>query len=398
MLKRIPVTQLRLGMFVQSLCGSWLDHPFWKRGGFLLDSQADLQRLRESAVKEVWIDASKGLDLPEEAAVSAAAVLPVTMPAGPSPARVALEEEIRHAALLCGRAKAAVVSMFHDARMGQAIDTAHASDLVDEISASVLRHPNALLSLVRLKTSDEYTYMHSVAVCALMVALARQLDLDEAQVRAAGMAGLLHDLGKAAIPEAILNKPGRLSDAEFAIVRGHPEAGHRILCRDGRIDAAVLDACLHHHEKLDGSGYPHGLAGERIGLLARMCAICDVYDAVTSERVYKHAWDPAEALHRMATWQGHFDDGLFQAFVKAIGIYPVGSLVRLSDGRLARVVEQHPGSLLTPRVRVLAANGAETLLDLGDAATGLRIVRRDPAAGARLSDLRDSLAALYAEP
>ncbi|MFO6017612.1 cyclic di-GMP phosphodiesterase, partial [Pseudomonas aeruginosa] len=149
MLKRIPVTQLRLGMFVQSLCGSWLDHPFWKRGGFLLDNQSDLQRLRESAVKEVWIDVGKGLDLPEEAAVSAAAVLPVTMPAGPSPARVALEEEIRHAALLCSRAKAAVVSMFHDARMGQAIDTAHASDLVDEISASVLRHPNALLSLVR---------------------------------------------------------------------------------------------------------------------------------------------------------------------------------------------------------------------------------------------------------
>lgn len=384
MLKRIAVADLQVGMFVHEFCGS-RRHALWSRR-FLLGDELALRRVRESGVLAVWIDTAQGSDTP-------------AAPAAPPPlSALAIEVEARQAQQVCLSARAAVSDMLASVRLGQAVDVGRFEPLFDEIRDSVERHPHALIGLARLKSADDYTYMHSVAVCALMVALARQLDLGEAQVRAAGMAGLLHDLGKAAIPEAILNKPGRLSDAEFAIVRGHPEAGHRILCRDGRIDAAVLDACLHHHEKLDGSGYPHGLAGERIGLLARMCAICDVYDAVTSERVYKHAWDPAEALHRMATWQGHFDDGLFQAFVKAIGIYPVGSLVRLSDGRLARVVEQHPGSLLTPRVRVLAANGAETLLDLGDAATGLRIVRRDPAAGARLSDLRDSLAALYAEP
>lgn len=360
MLKRIAVADLQVGMFVHEFCGS-RRHALWSRR-FLLGDELALRRVRESGVLAVWIDTAQGSDTP-------------AAPAAPPPlSALAIEVEARQAQQVCLSARAAVSEMLASVRLGQAVDVGRFEPLFDEIRDSVERHPHALIGL------------------------ARQLDLGEAQVRAAGMAGLLHDLGKAAIPEAILNKPGRLSDAEFAIVRGHPEAGHRILCRDGRIDAAVLDACLHHHEKLDGSGYPHGLAGERIGLLARMCAICDVYDAVTSERVYKHAWDPAEALHRMATWQGHFDDGLFQAFVKAIGIYPVGSLVRLSDGRLALVVEQHPGSLLTPRVRVLAANGAETLLDLGDAATGLRIVRRDPAAGARLSDLRDSLAALYAEP
>lgn len=291
MLKRIPVTQLRLGMFVQSLCGSWLDHPFWKKGGFLLDNQSDLQRLRESAVKEVWIDAGKGLDLPEEAAVSAAAVLPVTMPAGPAPARVALEEEIRHAALLCGRAKAAVVSMFHDARMGQAIDTAHASDLVDEISASVLRHPNALVSLVRLKTSDEYTYMHSVAVCALMIALARQLELSDPLVHEAGLAGLLHDIGKMAVPDPILNKPGKLTEQEFGLVRRHPQNGARMLLDCRQVSALVVDVCLHHHERIDGTGYPFGLAQEQISLLARMGTVCDVYDAITSDR-------PQEGLER----------------------------------------------------------------------------------------------------
>lgn len=185
------------------------------------------------------------------------------------------EEEIRHAALLCSRAKAAVVSMFRDARMGQAIDTAHASDLVDEISASVLRHPNALLSLVRLKTSDEYTYMHSVAVCALMIALARQLELPDPLVREAGLAGLLHDIGKMAVPDPILNKPGKLTDPEFGLVRRHPQNGARMLLDCRQVSALVVDVCLHHHERIDGTGYPFGLAQEQISLLARMGAVCD---------------------------------------------------------------------------------------------------------------------------
>lgn len=384
MLKRIPVTQLRLGMFVQSLCGSWLDHPFWKRGGFLLDNQSDLQRLRESAVKEVWIDAGKGLDLPEEAAVSAAAVLPVTMPADPSPARVALEEEIRHAALLCGRAKAAVVSMFHDARMGQAIDTAHASDLVDEISASVLRHPNALVSLVRLKTSDEYTYMHSVAVCALMIALARQLELSDPLVHEAGLAGLPHDIGKMAVPDPILNKPGKLTEQEFGLVRRHPQNGARMLLDCRQVSALVVDVCLHHHERIDGTGYPFGLAQEQISLLARMGTVCDVYDAITSDRPYKKGWNAAEAIRRMAEWNGHFDPQVFRAFVKAVGIYPVGALVRLESGRLGVVLEQHGRSLLTPRVKVFFSARSKVpipqqVIDLGRAGQTDRIVGFEPA-------------------
>lgn len=335
-------------------------------------------------MKEVWIDASKGLDLPEEAAVSAAAVLPVTMPAGPSPARVALEEEIRHAALLCSRAKAAVVSMFRDARMGQAIDTAHASDLVDEISASVLRHPNALLSLVRLKTSDEYTYMHSVAVCALMIALARQLELPDPLVREAGLAGLLHDIGKMAVPDPILNKPGKLTDQEFGLVRRHPQNGARMLLDCRQVSALVVDVCLHHHERIDGTGYPFGLAQEQISLLARMGAVCDVYDAITSDRPYNKGWNAAEAIRRMAEWNGHFDPQVFRAFVKAVGIYPVGALVRLESGRLGVVLEQHGRSLLTPRVKVFFSARSKVpipqqVVDLGRAGQTDRIVGFEPA-------------------
>ncbi len=232
--------------------------------------------------------------------------------------------------------------MFNEARLGHAIDAEHCRPLVAEISESVYRNPGALVSLARLKSADEYSYMHSVAVCALMVSLGRTLGLNEAQCREAGLAGLLHDMGKALMPLEILNKPGKLTDEEFALMRTHPERGHALLVEGGGAGEAVLDVCLHHHEKIDGSGYPHRLSGEPLTLIARMGAVCDVYDAITSNRPYKAGWDPAESIARMASWQGHFDATVFSAFVRSLGIYPTGSLVRLASGRLAVVVEQNP--------------------------------------------------------
>ncbi len=393
MLKKIRVDDLRLGMHIHEFCGSWMEHPFW-RENFILDNQDDVRRIAESGISEVWIDVAKGVDVAEtKSAVSPAVAdeqvahtLAVAADGETPSPRVEMAAEVQRAARICAKSHDAVVSMFQEVRMGKAIDADAAGEMVDEISSSVMRNPGALISLARLKDADNYTYMHSVAVCALMVALSRQLGMDESETRTAGMAGLLHDLGKALTPNEILNKPGKLTDEEFSVMKQHPVEGHSLLAEAQAVDDVILDVCLHHHEKMDGTGYPHRRSGEEISIYARMGAVCDVYDAITSNRPYKSGWDPAESIRKMAEWsKGHFDERVFQAFVRSIGIYPVGSFVRLESGRLGVVTEQTEKSLLTPMVKVFFSTKAQThikpeIVDLGRPGTADRIVsREDPA-------------------
>jgi HD-GYP domain-containing protein (c-di-GMP phosphodiesterase class II) len=402
MLKKISVEQLAVGMHLKEFCGSWMEHPFW-RSGFVITDPKDLVTIRASAIREVWIDCSKGLDVPDgESAVSESeseeqveAELREAVSASRQVTPVPVQAEIERAAKICYQSKQAVMSMFSEARMGKTVDTGSAKQLVEEITDSVSRNPGALISLARLKTADDYTYMHSVAVCAMMVALAKQLGLDEEQTRSAGIAGLMHDLGKAAMPMDVLNKPGKLTDAEFAIIKTHPEEGYKLLQSGTDVDPMVLDVCLYHHEKVDGSGYPKGLKGDQISLFAKMGAVCDVYDAITSNRPYKLGWDPAESLRKMAEWaSGHFDGKVFQAFVKSLGIYPIGSLVQLSSGRLGVVVEQTAKSLTTPRVKVFYSTKSNMrivpeIVDLSRPGTIEKIMSREDPAKWKFSDLNE---------
>lgn len=411
MLKRIRVDQIILGMHIKEFCGSWMEHPFW-RSGFVLKDPKDLERILSSSIKEVWIDSSKGLDVAAgQTAVSEAQSdaqveqeLQAVAQAHRETAPVALDAELERAAQICRQSKKAMVSMFKEARMGKTVDAAGAQRLVDEISDSVARNASALISLARLKNADDYTYMHSVAVCAMMIALARQLNLDEAQTRSAGLAGLLHDLGKARMPMEVLNKPGKLTDAEFAIMKSHPAEGHKMLVAVGNLDPIALDVCLHHHEKTDGSGYPKGLKDTEISLFAKMGAVCDVYDAITSNRPYKSGWDPAESLRKMAEWaNGHFDQKVFQAFVKSLGIYPIGSLVRLNSGKLGVVMEQSNKSLTTPLVKVFFSTKSNLrippeVIDLSAPTCSDKIAGREDPAVWKFSDLNELWSGLPGQP
>jgi putative nucleotidyltransferase with HDIG domain len=356
-IKLISVDELQEGMFIHKLEVWWLK-DLRIRNLMLITDQRQIAMIRSEGIRNVWIDLDKSVPIPRS--------LPVRTPVAES----AFFRELDQAQQIFAQGKPRVLAMFNEARMGQRLDLSFTLDLVEQIAGSIAREPSALLSVARLKNHDDYTYLHSMAVCGLMISLGKKLGLEADQLRRVGMAGLLHDVGKAAVPLAILNKPGKLSDDEFAVMREHPIVGAQMLM-DADAGYDLLDVALHHHEKFDGSGYPHGLRGEEITLYARMSSVCDVYDALTSHRPYRKGWTPAEAMHNMLSWRGHFDPAVLHSFVRAIGIYPVGSLVRLASGRVALVVQAGEKSLLKPKLHVFWSLHARRevkpeIVDLGD--------------------------------
>ncbi len=349
-------------MYVEEFCGSWMDHPFW-RAKFVVKDHDQLARIAESGIREIWINAAKGLDVEAsktgvenrddaDAKIERQLKKVAADAASANRSSERVDSELERASKIFRESREVVADMFGEARMGGVRNLQGAGSVVNRIAESVARHSTAMIGLARLKNADDYTFMHSMAVSALMIALARTLELPEEQIHIAGMAGLLHDVGKAKIPLSVLNKPGNLNDEEWSTMRSHPERGVALLRDTGGVLPEVLDAVLHHHEKVDGSGYPHGLGGTQITLLAKMAAVCDVYDAITSDRPYKPGWQPTIAVRKMTEWSDdHFDNSIFKAFVRTVGIYPIGSLVRLKSQRLAVVVDHDPAHLLQPTVK-----------------------------------------------
>ncbi len=376
MLKKIPVSRLKPGMFIQEMCGDWMSHPFW-RAQFKLKDSSDLRRIVESGIQHVYIDTDKGIDDSDavaaedvKQAVEQEIIAALSVPEAQH-VRATVHEELARARKVHEQAHKVVRTMMSDVRLGKAVSLEDAEPVVEAITGSVLRNSGALLGLIGIKNKDDYTFLHSVSVCTLMIAFGRSLGLEGDELRQGGIGGLLHDIGKMKVPDAVLNKPGRLTDAEFDLIRQHPGDGHAVLVNTPGIGPIPLDITRHHHERLDGTGYPDRLAGDQISAMARMAAIVDVYDAITADRCYHKGMPAAEALRKMWEWStDHFDQKLLQAFMRCVGIYPVGSLVRLESGRLGVVVEQNDGSLLTPKLRVFfstRSNGyiKPEMLDLG---------------------------------
>ena len=357
MLKKVDSSQLKVGMYIQDLSCDWMTHPFI-RNRFLISSEDEIRKIRQAGIHDVVIDSAKGLDVedaPTLAEAQAATEREIVELAAKTPVvtRVSLAEEMQRAVQIRHQAANLVRTVMQDARLGKAIELDQVQPVVQNITESILRNPGALVGLLRIKNKDDYTFLHSVSVCTLLVAFCRSRDLPAEITREAGLGGLLHDTGKALVPDAILNKPGPLTDEEFAIIRRHPEDGYNILKQSPDIGAIPLDITLHHHERRDGSGYPHKQASDQISELAQMAAIVDVYDAITADRCYHKGMSAAAALRKIYEWSKfHFNPQYAQEFMRCVGIYPVGTLVMLESGRLGVVVEPHETNLLAPKVNV----------------------------------------------
>ena len=359
---RVRKEDLRLGMFIQSLEGSWFDHPFWK-SKFLLEENDDLRALQSSEIDSVWIDEAKSLapalaHLKTPAAPAApaaepeAAAEPAPAPV-PKPKRITRPNEYHAAQTVLADCRAAVGGLFAQVRSGDAAAAiAEAAPVVGAIAESVERHADALLTLTRIRSLDEYSYAHSVSVSALMIMLARQLQLPPQYVQQAGIAGLFMDVGKAFLPAALLGKSSAYAEEDWAEMRRHTKLGAEAVAAYDDMSKIVADVCLHHHERYDGSGYPHRLKEDEISLFARMAAICDSYDALASARPHRPAFGPAEAVAEMYKAKGQYDESLLTSFIKAVGIYPAGSLVRLESQRLGCVAAQRRDQLTRPLVRI----------------------------------------------
>ncbi|MGZ5817407.1 MAG: HD-GYP domain-containing protein [Burkholderiaceae bacterium] len=368
MIKKVATGQLKVGMYIHDLSCDWMTHPFFK-SRFLISSEAEIQKIREAGIHEVYIDSTKGLDVKDaptaqevQADIERELVEMASQAAAPI-IRVSVAEEMTRATQIKSQASKLVRTVMGDARLGKAIELDRVEPVVQNITESILRNPGALMGLLRIKTHDDYTFLHSVSVCTLLVAFCRSTECDSTTVHQAGLGGLLHDTGKALVPDAILNKPGRLTEEEFDIIKKHPKDGYDILCKTPEIGPIPLDITLHHHERSDGSGYPDKLPLVQISTLAQMAAIVDVYDAITADRCYHKGMPAAEALRKLFEWSKfHLNADYVKAFMRCVGIYPVGTLVLLESGRLGVVTEPHETNLISPKVNVFFSTKSNTYI------------------------------------
>lgn len=364
MIQKISTKELKPGMQIVNLDLPWLSNPFLYAIEGIIDNQEEIDRIISEGFLETYIDTKtdsgrEGESLTEKIEREIPEIrreykdeIPPTVP---------LEKELPAARSLYDDSVRFARNTILSLRSGEPLPLEQGGKIVDEILNSITRNYNALLGLIKLRSRDEYTYMHCINVCVLASLLAVQTGLDKESTKKIGIAGLFHDIGKASIPDAILNKTNKLTDKEFEVIKKHPELGVKYLNRTD-LPEEIHSGILDHHEKINGTGYPRGLKGDEISQTARIISIVDVYDALTSRRVYKDPMLPHQALSLMYSMRGEeFDETILEHFIRSQGIYPVGSVVELSSGWRGVVVQINPERPLFPQVALVRTPLGKTL-------------------------------------
>jgi putative nucleotidyltransferase with HDIG domain len=363
MVVKIGVNELAVGMYVVDTGLSWMEHPYLYSLQGRIDSEKSLQALRKGGYTEAFIDTRQsGLDDDAARRLSGGTLFTEAFtteafaghspPASASRRAVPMAQELPAARKVYEDALAFARDFIHKAYLEKTVDIGRSEAFVSDVISSVARNREALTGLCKLRFYDEYSYTHSINVTVLATAFGQFLGLPEDELHLLGLGALFHDIGKANIPREVLNKPGRLDAREFQVVKRHPLESYVILKGKVGLDSKVLLAIVEHHEKYDGSGYPRGIGGEEVSMFARIISLADVYDALTSERVYKKGMPPAHALGVMyGMREKDFHPTMVERFIKCLGIYPVGSFVRLSDSRHGLVWALNDQAPLFPTVK-----------------------------------------------
>lgn len=387
MLKKISVEHLKPGMYVTNITQSDVSLHQHEKEGRVKDDKT-VQALLDRGVKELYIDTEQGEDsedaIPLEESEAALeeeleAIVPSSRSAGDL-SQASFEQEYEKASKMHSEALGLVSNALEAAKAGENIEIAPFQDMANNFMDSVVRNQNALACLSRIRDKDTYLMEHSVNVAVLMSILGKYLKLDQTYLHHCVTGALLHDIGKILIPDTILHKPGKLTNEEFDIMKRHALYSQKILEKNKGFPQTAINVAGQHHERLDGKGYPAGLAGEAVSQEGRMASVVDVYDAITADRVYHKGMTPSTALKRMLEWSGpHLDPIYVQAFIKAMGIYPVGSLVELESGMAGLVIEENEDSF-KPTVKIIynlkrKMYAQVTTLNLGSSGCKDRIIK-----------------------
>ncbi len=274
-----------------------------------------------------------------------------------------VREELPRAEKSFTRARETLDRLAQDMRTGTSVDVAGVDDVVNDMVDSMIANPDALMWIARMRQQHNDVYAHGVQVGVYLLALGRHLGFPKAQLGHLGTMGLLLDLGKTALPRTLLEKPGRLTDEEFELMKRHVEYGLEVVTSGPQsLHPDILEGIAQHHERLNGLGYPKGLHGDQISMYGRMAGIADCFAALTSPRPYAETLSVSDAMMRMYKWGGeHFAQPLVEKLVQAIGVFPVGSLVELSSGEVAVVIRHNRVRRLQPTVLVIAGADKQPL-------------------------------------